>query len=47
MQLEQYPIKMTTKDPIKVKSYPMPYAMQEIIKEEVEVMLEANIILLI
>ena len=31
-------------DPIKVKSYPIPYAMREIIKEEVEVMLEADII---
>ena len=32
------------KDPIKVKSYLMPYAMREIIKEEVVAMLEADII---
>ena len=35
---------MITKDPIKLKSFPMPYAMQEIIKEEAEAMLEADII---
>ena len=43
-QLEQHRIEMTTKDPIKVKSCPMPYAMQEIINEDVEAMLEADII---
>ena len=42
-QLEQHHIEMITKDPIKVKSYPMPYAMQEIIKDEVTAMLKADI----
>ena len=36
-------MKTILKDHIKVKPYPMPYAMREIVKEEVEAMLEANI----
>ena len=32
------------KEPIQEQSYPMPYAMRESIKEEVDVMLEADII---
>ena len=43
-QLEQHCIEMITKDPIKAKSYPMLYVMQEIIEEEVTLMLEAHII---
>ena len=43
-QLEQLCTKMITKDPIKVKSCPVPCAMREIIKEEVDAMLEADII---
>ena len=36
--------KMIMKNPIKIKSYPMPYAMWEIIKEEVTAILDADII---
>ena len=42
--LEQHRIETITKDPIELKYYPMLYAMPEIIKEEVEAMLEADII---
>ena len=43
-QLKQHHIEMIMKDSIEVKSYLMPYAMREIIKEDVEAMLEADII---
>ena len=43
-QLEQHHIEMITEDPIKMKSYPMLYAMRKIIKEEVITILEADII---
>ena len=43
-QLEHHHTETITRDPIKVKSHLMPYAMYEITKEEVEVMLDADII---
>ena len=44
-QLEQHHrIQTIRKDPINVKYYPMPYTIQEIIKGEVEAMLETHII---
>ena len=33
-QLEQHPIETITKDPFKVKSYPVPYAMRDLSREK-------------
>ncbi|XP_022237179.1 uncharacterized protein LOC111084912 [Limulus polyphemus] len=40
----QHKIETTTRDPVKMKTYQMPYVMRDLIKQEVKVMLEARII---
>ena len=42
--LEEHRIETTTNEPVRVKEHQMTYAVQAVIKEEVEAMLEADII---
>ena len=42
--LGRHEIKTTTPEPVRVKPYPMPYAKQKVIEEEVRKMLEAGVI---
>ena len=42
--VETHKIKLTSDDPIRSKPYPVPFAMREVIRQEVETMLELGII---
>ncbi|KAL8595150.1 hypothetical protein ACOMHN_013823 [Nucella lapillus] len=42
--LETYTVELTTKQPVHVKAYPIPYATRQVVEEEVEKMLELGVI---
>ena len=44
MNIGRHEIKTTTPEPVRIKPYPMPYAKQKAVEEEVRKMLEAGVI---